>query len=262
MKIPVILTASSAAEQASATYLALENHIRGALPVSHTNQYEFHWSYSSRVANRERAKGSTSSLPEIGDVVRQLIDMGHKHAIMQSLQLIVGHEFHQLHRESSHTEQLACHLGKPLLTAPDDFYEFIKILTTIASPYPDHALLLVGHGTRHASWPIYLGLEQVMQRHFGKRAYVGVVEHYPDSADIEQRMTLSGHSKVLVIPFFMVAGVHFHRDVAGEGMSSWRSRMLRAGLEVEIACSDGLGALPDIGRIFARHITDASAEIA
>lgn len=262
MKIPVILTASSGSPRARSTYRILEGHIRDTLQGDHNNQYELHWGYNSRVINRERAKHGASSLPSIQDVSREIHEKGHNTAILQSLHLIVGHEFHQLHRESMLARELACHLGKPLLTAPADFSEFIGLLAGIAAPYPEHALLLIGHGTRHASWPIYLGLEQVMQHHFGKRAYVGVVEHYPDTASLEQRIVADGHRQVLVIPFFLIAGLHVRRDVLGDSESSWKNRLVRAGLEVAVACGQGLGTLPAVGRIYARHILEAARDMA
>jgi len=261
MKIPVILTASSGSQLARSTYHTLEGHIRDTLQADHGNQYELHWGYSSRVINRECAKHGTSSLPAIQDVTGQLVAKGHNTAILQSLHLIVGHEFHQLHRESMQTAGLGCQMGKPLLTAPADFSEFMGLLAGIAAPYPEHALLLIGHGTRHASWPIYLGLEQVMQRHFGKRAYVGVVEHYPDTDSLEQRIVADGHGQVLVIPFFLIGGLHVQRDVLGDSESSWRNRLVKAGLEVAVALGQGLGTLPDVGQIYARHILEAAREI-
>lgn len=261
MKIPVILSASSGSQVARLTYQTLEQHIRNSLQRDHNNHYELHWGYSNRVVKQEHQKYGSSSLPGIKDIARLLTEKGHRCAILQSLHLLVGHEFHTLLHESNHISGLRCHLGKPLLTAPADFKEFMQLLTELSSPYPEHAVLLIGHGTRHASWPIYLGLEQIMQQHFAKRAYVGVVEHFPDTRNIEQRIIRDGHTKVLVIPFFLIAGLHLQRDVLGETESAWIKRLLGAGLEVDIACEQGLGSLPAIGHLYARHILDASNNI-
>lgn len=262
MKIPVILTAASGSPAARASYRILENHILNSLPDGQATQYEIYWGYSRRVINRERAKRDSSSLPGMADIARQLVTKGYHQAILQSLQLMIGHEFHQLRRESGHNPELTCHPGMPLLTNPTDFQDFMAVLADIAAPYPDHALLLIGHGTRHASWPIYLGLEQVMRQHFGRRAYVGVVEHFPNSEDMEQRIARDGHRRVLLIPFFLLKGLHLQRDVVGDTASSWKRRLVEAGFEMAIACEEGLAVLPAVARIYARHIIDAASRIA
>ena len=62
--------------------------------------------------------------------------------------------------------------------------------------------------------------------------------------------------KVHLIPFLLVAGMHFHKDLMGKQKQSWLSRFTEAGLEVS-AAEEGLGMLPGIGELLADHVADA-----
>lgn len=148
----------------------------------------------------------------------------------------------------------------PLFFSFNDYQTILDLLSPLIMADPQQAVLLVGHGTRHPVWPAYLALENLLQKRFGPRVFIGVVEHYPDTTDIEERICAAGYRKVLMIPFFLVAGVHFHRDMMGAGEHSWRNRLEKNGLEVE-PVNEGIGFLPGIGELVVQHINDAEAQL-
>jgi cobalamin biosynthesis Co2+ chelatase CbiK len=50
--------------------------------------------------------------------------------------------------------------------------------------------------------------------------------------------------------------MHYHRDIVGDGPTSWMTRLRDNNLEVE-AISHGLGLFPGVAALIIRHIGEA-----
>lgn len=247
---PIILTAFSTSEEAENTCREIESSVRHHFP-----DRSLYWGYNSRTVQRAMKLGRTDiRLPM--DILHDLAAAGHPSAIVQSLHLLPGFEFHELHHEVRQVNTIQCRLGMPLFSSPEDYEVLIDLLAPQILTDEKQAVLLIGHGTRHPVWTAYLALENLLQRRFGKRVFVGVVEHYPESDRLEESIAEAGFSKVLLIPFFFSYGLHVERDMLGDGDHSWKSRLERQALQVE-ALSEGIGMLPGIGELVVRHIKDA-----
>ena len=61
---------------------------------------------------------------------------------------------------------------------------------------------------------------------------------------------------VRIIPFFLVAGMHFRRDIVGDSEFSWQSRFNKKRIAVDVI-EQGLGMLPGVANIITRHIETA-----
>ena len=72
------------------------------------------------------------------------------------------------------------------------------------------------------------------------------------------RGTMIRPASLLLLPFLLVAGMHYRRDIIGKAADSWQSRLQEAGLEVS-AHDAGLAVLPGIEGLIARHIGDADS---
>jgi sirohydrochlorin cobaltochelatase len=144
----------------------------------------------------------------------------------------------------------------PLLTTPDDYEEFGEILRSTISERPDSAILLLGHGTSHPSWSAYYCLEKILRRKFGARIFAGALEKFPDSKSLPAEIQAAGFTEVCIIPFLLIAGMHYHRDIVGEGPASWLTRLRDNNLNVE-TISHGLGLFPGMEKLIIRHITEA-----
>jgi sirohydrochlorin cobaltochelatase len=132
----------------------------------------------------------------------------------------------------------------------------IDLLTPLIKSRPDSAILVIGHGTDHPVWTAYLALENLLRERFGSRIFVSVVEKSPSSQGITEKILRSRYSSVFIMPFFLVAGMHYRRDIVGRGKDSWNSRLRQKGLAVE-TFDQGLGMLPGFCDLVVRHIEEA-----
>ncbi len=251
MKTPIILAAFGTTSRALTTYQALDLEIRRHFP-----EHPIFWSYTSRVADRriqEKSRGEYYDHPSA--ILAAISKQGYSRAVVQSLHILPGQEFHQFFRECRQTA-VPCHFGRPLLTSPQDYESIGDCLAPLLAARPDKAILLIGHGTNHPIWVAYLALESILRRRFGKRIFVGVIEKNPDSEKVPQEIAAAGFGQVCMIPLLLVAGMHYDRDVIGEGEHSWSARLAGQGLEVE-SIGTGLGLLPGFSSIVIAHIREA-----
>jgi len=175
--------------------------------------------------------------------------------VVQSLHVMPGHEFHRVVRETRQAQAKVV-IGMPLLTTPDDHHRVADCLVPIIEANDNKAILILGHGTSHQSWTTYPTLEKVIRRRAGTRVFVTGLEKYPDSETVIDEIADTGFDQVFVIPFLMVAGMHFQRDIIGEAPTSWKSRLNRKKIDLSIH-DQGLGLLPGIAEIFCDHIRTA-----
>ena len=250
MKFPIIISAFGTTSKAIATYTLLDDCIR-----SRFSQSEIIWAYSSKVINRELQDRKQSTILSPEEVLLQLAERGISKAIVQSLHLFPGTEFHSL-LKMIRESQLRCAVGWPLLTNPEDYDQVGEILRPIISERPDKAILVLGHGTNHPTWTAYYYLERILRKKFGNRVYVGVVEKYPDTSHLVDEIADYGFSEVCIIPLFLVAGMHYKRDIISDSNISWKSRLESKKLEVE-SIDYGLGHYSGLENIIIRHINEA-----
>jgi len=148
----------------------------------------------------------------------------------------------------------------PLLTSPEDYEQLGEVLRPVISRQADKAILILGHGTNHPVWTAYYCLEKILRKKFGDGIYVGVVEKFPATDDIIDEIAERGFSRVSIIPLFLVAGMHYRRDIIGDSATSWKSRLENRKITVE--CIDyGLGLYPGIEKIIIRHINEAKTTL-
>jgi sirohydrochlorin cobaltochelatase len=248
MQIPIVMAAFGTTSQAEATYKLIDARAREAFPG-----HEIYWSYSSRTI-----KGLMRSKKDIRhphEVLHQLHAQGHGWAVVQSVHLTCGHEFYRLLDEIEDLD-IRTSVGMPLLTSPQDYLRAGECLKPLIQAHKDKAILLMGHGTDHPCWTAYPAFQQVLRRMFGGRVFVGALEQFPFSGDLIAQIAGAGYKEVLLIPFLLVAGMHYHNDLMGDDPGSWRSRLLTAGVITEVI-TDGIGCLPCIGEIFCNHIREA-----
>lgn len=250
MKFPIIMSAFGTTSKAIATYTQLNNTIQDHFPKT-----EIKWAYSSRIITRELQEQKASTVLHPEEVFHQLVERGITKVVVQSLHLFPGTEFHSL-LQSAGKSALECAIGRPLLTTPEDYDQVGEILRPVISKRPNKAILILGHGTNHPIWTAYYCMEKILRRKFGDRIYVGVVEKYPDTAYIVDEIADHGFSEVCIIPLFLVAGMHYRRDIISDSASSWQSRLQSKKIEVE-SIDYGLGLYPGIENIIIRHITEA-----
>lgn len=271
MTTAIILTSFGTTSRAKESYRLLQKQIQAAFPRHNT-----YWTIGSRMvkARLENKSSGPEKQPQkkqdlqkvlsgdsLGSFLHPhelfpiLASQGVKGAIVQSLHLVSGHEFYRLAKEVDDASQatgIRTALGLPLLDSPDDFQ---KVAQALVPRSKGQALLFIGHGTDHSIWPAYLALEHFFQVQGGKDCYLGVVEGYPGKDVVLQRLLANQITKICLIPFMLVAGVHFLEDIIGpEG--SWKTFLEEA--ELQVSWQDqGLAHNPAIVQIFIQHIKEA-----
>ena len=66
------------------------------------------------------------------------------------------------------------------------------------------------------------------------------MEKFPDTTQLVDEIAGCGFTEVCIIPLFLVAGMHYRRDIIGDSPSSWQSRLQKKGIKVE-AIAHGFG---------------------
>jgi len=245
--IPVILTAFGTTARAFSTYERMDRIFRQRFP-----DHPLHWAYSSRMVRHAMEK--KKKLKDPVETARSLVKKGHEWVVIQSLHLICGHEFDRLVTQQDQVP-VRSSMGLPLLTSQKDYLAVARALAPLFPQNTDQAVVLVGQGTDHPAWTAYPALESILRQYWGDRVFIGVVEGYPGLDHTLDRIKAAGFNRVCLIPFMLVAGVHFREDLTCEE-DSWQKTFERQGIEV-IVLEQGIGHMEAITRIFCDHISDA-----
>ncbi len=250
MKIPIIMVAFGTASKAKAAYQYIEKTTR-----DHFKNHEIFWSFSSRIITKRLQQEGMNEIQHPIERFNQLAERGYKSAVVQSLHLFGGNEFESLTRDMQEAK-IACIPGAPLISSPQDYHDVCQVLQPLITNHPKQATLVLGHGTYHPSWIAYYCLETFFRQQFGPHIFVGTVEGYPNTDHLVDQISAAGYEKVRIIPFFLVTGMHYKRDIIGDSEASWQSRLSKKKLAVE-TIEQGLGMLPGFANIITRHIEEA-----
>jgi len=250
MKPPIVIVAFGTTSDAITTYRYINEKIR-----THFTDRELFWSFSSRTITERLQWQGQEKIRHPEELFSLLIEQGYKSAVVQSLHLFPGTEFNSLTTVMLEAK-LHCIPGAPLINSPDDYSEICRILQPFIATTRKRATLILGHGTSHSSWTAYYCLETFLRHRFGPHIFVGTVEKYPESNHLVDEIQMAGYKEVSIIPFFLVAGMHYKRDICGDGESSWLTRLKRSGIKTDTVDS-GLAMLPGFDGIIVRHIDEA-----
>jgi sirohydrochlorin cobaltochelatase len=249
-QIPIVMAVFGTTSRSEATYKIIDARVKDSFP-----EHEIYWAYSSRMVKSRMQEKQVNTIRHPYEILRELHTEGHTWAVVQSVHLLGGHEFFRLLHEIQ-GEKIRTSIGMPLLTSPDDHIRVGRCLEPIIQTHPRKAVLLVGHGTDHPSWTAYPAFQHACRQIFGARVFVGAVEQFPPSENLIAEIVAAGFKEVLLIPFLLVAGMHYRHDLMSTENGSWSSRLKKAGIAVH-AFPDGIGSLTCISDIFCDHIREA-----
>ena len=231
----------------------------GALLEPHFASCTIHWTYTSPVVRNNLQREAKEEVLSLEVLIKELSLDPHNQLVIQSLHVLPGHEFHRIVRHSS-AATVPVSIGMPLLTTPSDYIRIAHCLTPLLLETEGRAVLLLGHGTDHPCWTGYPALQEVFKRIGSNHVYVGALEKYPDSSSLIDEIITAGYHHVLIIPFLMVAGMHFKRDIVGDAPGSWESKFKQNNIRVTLH-DQGLGMLAGVEDIFHDHIKEAFASL-
>lgn len=253
MTIPIILTAFGTTSSAIESYTHIENMLKPML-----GDQPLYWSYSSRMVTTALKKECNLTVKTIPQILDDLIEQGYDRAVVQSLHLFPGYEFHKTVL-LSRQDRIHCAVGTPLLTSYYDYKQLASLLKPQCEAHQDSAILLIGHGTDHPTWTSYAALEKVLRQELGENLYVGVVEKFPHCDHLVQQIKEDGYKQVYMLPLFLVAGLHYKRDMIGDN-NSWKNRLEKAGMTVT-SHPHGIALLNGLENLIHSHITEATENI-
>jgi sirohydrochlorin cobaltochelatase len=199
--------------------------------------------------------------------------MGYQSAVIQSLQIVPGEEFHELAKLVQALNDAGgklgfehVEIGLPLLSGQEDCKRVSSVLPSVwkrdslngkpeenSIDPEEEAVLLVGHGTGHPADSLYSLMAQVLKRDH-TNVFLGTLEGFPGQLELvaELKGIGPGTKKVRLLPFLLVAGGHAEKDIAGDDTASWKSTLTREGFKVETQLR-GLGESHEIVSIFIEH---------
>jgi sirohydrochlorin cobaltochelatase len=250
MKIPIVLAAFGTTTRAMKTYSFIHEICRERFP-----DHPIHWAFSSRVVKDLSNQRFNTNMQHPHEVLEKLAEKQYPWAVVQSLHFMCGHEFYRL-VEDVRECRIRTAMGLPLLSEPRDYQEIVTALSRTFPACDDEAVILVGHGTDHPGWCSYVALDHIFRKTGRKGIYVGVVERgYPAMESVVAEVRQAGYKQVKLIPFLLVAGMHFEEDLSADE-DSWKYAFETAGISVTLE-NQGLGFNEGIVNIFCRHIGDA-----
>jgi len=205
-------------------------------------------------------RGAAVDAPE--EALDRLAQEGYDEVVVQPTHVIPGEEVEKLAQACQGRAHLFSRLamGKPLLAGEADCLEVARILAAAHAGLPPRvALVLMGHGSRHAANGVYERMNELCSSKGFPHIFVGTVEARPDVEDVLARVWAAGYRQVRLAPLLLVAGDHAENDLAGEDEDSWKSIFLREGFSVSV-CLKGLGEYPAVRALYAAHARAAMQE--
>ena len=219
------------------------------------------WAFTSHMIRKKMADEG-KNLDSVTQALANMAEEGFTHVAVQSLHTIPGEEFHELNqavRAFGHIPEgfKKISIGLPLLGDQKDMERVASaIMTTLPQQRkPEDAVLLMGHGTSHASNASYAALMWQLQLQ-DPNIFLGVVEGFPEISDILPILKARNIQKVWLMPFMSVAGDHARNDMAGPEEDSWKSILNHAGMNCEVILR-GTGEYNEFVEIWVDHIRDS-----
>lgn len=250
MRNHIILCAFGTTSRAKESYRQFERRLAPRFP-----DCRIHWAFSSPTVRRDTSLASSASLTDIAAT----LDNPNR-VVVQSLHILPGYEFHRTVLEARKLPLTAA-VGRPLLDRPEDFIRAAHALKGVFERSGHDTALVLGHGTGHPSRYLFLQLEKELHRQIGEHAFFTTIEKPLLPAEqIIKNISAAGHRSVFCIPFLLVAGMHFYRDIIGDSTDSWQSRFRRRQIDLD-AHDQGIAQLDETVSIFGDHIEEAFATL-
>ena len=252
--ILVVSFGTSYKETREKTIEACEKKIKEAF-----KDYDFFRAFTSNMIIRKLKNRDNIHIENPIEALDRLYKEGYKEVVVQTLHIICGEEYTKLKEQiNSYNDKFEkIVLGRPLLTQINDYKETIEALKLqIPNLENDEAIVFMGHGTEHEAHSAYPALDYMLKQD-NIKAYVGTVEGYPEIDEVIVNLKKDKISKVILMPFMLVAGDHAINDMAGDEEDSWNTILKENGFKTEVFLK-GLGENEGIQNKFVKHALDCT----
>lgn len=239
------------------TIEAIEQQIRENFPI-----YEVRRAFTSGMIMNVLKKRDKIHIDNVDQAMSKLERDGFVNVILQPTHIINGDEYDKMVRQAEAYEGRFANIsiGDPLLTESSDYEAVCRgIMKQFPELAADEALVLMGHGTGHFADAAYAAIDYRFKALGYDNVFVGTVEGYPELSDLLPQVKKFGPTKVVLMPFMVVAGDHAQNDMAGDEEDSWKSVFENEGYPVECILK-GLGEFEEIRAIYINHILKATGK--
>ena len=252
----VVISFGTTCPTARTAIESIEHYLAAQLP-----DHDCFRAFTSSMVIRKLQREQNLTVPTPEQLIKTLVSQGYTHVVCQPLHILNGWEYEKMCRVSlpllrnSFNPSSWASLCSPTLWTIKNVARHLPRIMPM--PQPGEALVLMGHGSDHFSNAAYSQLESTMRYLDMESIFVGTVEGFPNLDFICKRLKKQKISHLALFPFLIVAGDHAQNDMAGEEESSWKSVLERQGYTVT-AHLKGLGEFPETGKLFARHLMEAT----
>jgi sirohydrochlorin cobaltochelatase len=253
--VMVVSFGTSYADTREASIEATEKAIGAAYP-----DHQVVRAFTSQIIIDILAKRDNIIVPNPEEAFEQMMADGVEDLIVQPLHIMAGAEYNELMDVARHYESgfKSVTFSKPLLNGIEDYETAALALQSQIPPAmsQDEAIVLMGHGTHHPANATYACFQSVLNKEGMDNVYVGTVEGYPAYEDVLAALEEDGISKVILMPFMVVAGDHANNDMAGDEEDSWKTMLKKEGFEVETYIH-GIGENVEFQQMYVDHVAEA-----
>ncbi|GCF95208.1 sirohydrochlorin cobaltochelatase [Enterococcus florum] len=229
------------------TIEAVESRLSEAFP-----ECDVYRAFTSNKVIRKIKEQEGLTILTVDQQMQKMVEAGYEEVYVQPLHVISGSEYSKaLHQAMKYKDRLKkVKVGKPLLSSFEDYQKIVAWLDSLAAHLQaDEAIVLMGHGSQHAAFPVYACLDHMV---YQKPIFICAVESYPEIDLVIDRLKEENYRKIKLYPLMLVAGDHATNDMASDEEDSWKSRLENAGFRVE-AFLQGMGEVPQIQERFIDH---------
>ena len=254
--ILVISFGTSYKETRDRTIGAVEKAVSQKYP-----DWEVRRAFTSKMIIKKLKERDNIEIDYIDSGLQRMIDDGVKEAIVLSTHVMNGTEFDFVRDiTAKYADKFdSIRISNPLLTTEEDYDDVIAAMdeSYLKRFFKDStggkAIVFMGHGTEHYANAAYCQLQMKLASLGYEHVYITTVEGFPNFDDTMRFMSGHKYSKIVLIPFMLVAGDHATNDMAGDEEDSLKSRFISAGCEVECIL-EGLGEQKAFQELFLDHL--------
>ena len=229
--------------------------------------WEVRRAFTSKMIIKKLKERDDLYIDYIDEALQRLADDGFEQVVVLPTHVMNGTEFDFVDDISaSFKDRFRClKVSKPLLTSEEDYDKVIEAMDSayfkriFSGPSEKKAIVFMGHGSEHFANSAYCQLQMKLYTLGYEHVYVTTVEGYPTFDDTMGLMAEHKYSKVVLVPFMLVAGDHATNDMAGDEEDSLKSRFVSAGCEVECLL-EGLGEHKEFRDLFLEHLAETMNE--
>lgn len=257
MKYGILLAAFGAGSpQGESALMLFDARVRARYPG-----IPVRWAFTSPLL-RTRLAAVRKKTDSVGKALRKMWFEKYTHVAVQPLQIIPGEEYADVLAEveaMAGKDGFCVAAGLPLLTSEADIQAAAEAVLRHLPPErtPDEAVVLMGHGARHAAVERYTDLALAV-RALDANVHVGAM-HGAVTLD-EILPLLEPGRKVWLMPLLSIVGRHALDDMAGATAHSWRGRVEACGCPC-VPVLKGTAEYAGFIDIWLEHLDDAVARI-